>query len=339
MCLSNPLNESVFNEEVIDYLFELMLADEKGMLYGLDRALTHTKSDVRSAQYYAVEPGENKNTDEYQSFVMTLLSDLQVSKVYRESMREEFYHMNVSLYAYPCSEIFFIRQEGRMFAVVDPLNLSRFVYVYPELPEEGQCRDGEYRLKEKDKFLSYAVAGGSNNVCLLLLALIMNAAGAHRGFREKDEKHDGAEKIVVYLTKTQDGNLRISNRCDETMSSIESVNDGPGNRSEKNINDGLRYPPKKNEGISLWSMSRYAKSIISTLLTNKICSTNRELQALGAKEDILKKVNELKALVEKFLGREYDVRTGTIDQDGGRYFYMDIPILAEKYAELSDCLS
>lgn len=339
LCLSNPLNESVFNEEVIDYLFELMLADEKGMLYGLDRALTHTKSDVRSAQYYAVEPGENKNTDEYQSFVMTLLSDLQVSKVYRESMREEFYHMNVSLYAYPCSEIFFIRQEGRMFAVVDPLNLSRFVYVYPELPEEGQCRDGEYRLKEKDKFLSYAVAGGSNNVCLLLLALIMNAAGAHRGFREKDEKHDGAEKIVVYLTKTQDGNLRISNRCDETMSSIESVNDGPGNRSEKNINDGLRYPPKKNEGISLWSMSRYAKSIISTLLTNKICSTNRELQALGAKEDILKKVNELKALVEKFLGREYDVRTGTIDQDGGRYFYMDIPILAEKYAELSDCLS
>ncbi|MBD5483037.1 MAG: hypothetical protein HDR15_11055 [Lachnospiraceae bacterium] len=324
LCLSSTLNESIFNEEVIDYLFELMLADEKGMLYGLDRTLTHTKSDVRSAQYYAVESGENENTDEYRSFVLTLLSDLQVSKVYRESMKEEFYRMNVALHAYPFSTIFSTLQEGRTYAVVDPLDLSRYVYVYLHFPEAGQCRKGEYRLRKEDKFLSYAVASGANDVCLLLLALIMNAAGVNRGFRNKDEKHDRADKIVVCLTKTQDGNLRISNKCGDNVN------------SDKNINAGLRYPPKKNDGISLWSVSRYVKSIISILLENKISNVKRELDDLCIKEDILENVNGLKAMVEKFLGEEYDVKAG-ISEDG-RYFYMDIPILAEKYVELSDCL-
>lgn len=337
LCLSNSLNESIFNEETIDYLFELMLADEKGMLYGLDRALTHTKSDVRSAQYYAVVLGESNNADEYRSFVMTLLSDLQVSKIYRESMKEEFYRMNVMIHAYSCSEIFFIWQEGIPFAVVDPFDMSKFVYVYPKFPEKGQCRKGEYRLKEEDSFLSFEVASGANNVCLLLFALIMNAAGAHRGFREKDEKHNGADKIAVYLTKTQAGNLRISNRCEKGKKSNENIN-VKSEELQKNINDGLRYPPKKNGGISLWSMSRYVKSIISILLENKICSVKRELYNSHTKEDISKDVNELMALIEKLQSEEYNVRAGTLDEEDGQYFYMDIPILAEKYAELSDCL-
>ena len=330
LCLGNALNNSVFHEEVIDYLFELMLADERGMLYGLDRALTHTKSDVRNVQYYVVALDENENIGEHQSFVLTLLTDLQVSRIYRESMKEEFYRLNVGLRKCPCRKIFFIWQPERAFAVVDPLDMSRFVYVYPKTPEAEQCREGESSLKEEDTFLSYAVANGANNVCLLLLALIMNAAGVHRGFREKDEQHGGADKITVYLTKTEDGNLRISNRWGDKINEVDE------------INTGLKYPPKKNGGISLWSMSRYVKSIISTLLSNKVSGARKEFLDLCKKgkgreksEQMFKK---LKALVEKFQGEEYAVRVGTLDGEDGQYFYMDIPILAEKYVELNDCL-
>ncbi len=323
LCLREQLNKSVFNEDVIDYLFELMLADEKGMLYELDRALTHTKENVRRVQIHELSREEDK--EEYRSFVLTLLSDLQVSRIYRESLKEDFYHKRVNLHVHPRKKIFSIYHEGRPLAVVDQEELSRCVYLYLEFPEGSQCRTGEYKLGEEENFLTYAVASGADDVCLLLTALIMNAAGARRGIGKNDEKHEGAKKIVVYLTKTEGGSLRIANRCDHMERSVEE------------INRGLKYPPKRNEGISLWSMSRYIKSIIATRLDNWIYEIKRTFHCFGSKEEIQEEIRHLKNSIEKLLGGEYDVKVGTTVEDDVQYFYMDIPILAEKYSEFRGC--
>lgn len=321
LCLSHSLNESIFNEDVIDYLFELMLADEKGMLYGTDRALTHTKENIRSAQFHALSGEENR--EEYRSFGLTLLSDLQVSRVYRESMKEDFYRARASLYEHSRKRIFSVCHEGRPLAVMDQKKVGKYIYLYIEFPEDDQCKAGGCKLGEEEKFLSSAVANGANDVCMLLLALIMNA---ERGFREEDEIHEGASKIVVYLTKTKEGSLRIANRYIDMKHPVEE------------INERLKYPPKRDDGISLWSMSRYVKRIIATLLNNKICNVNNKLGASCSKENVQKEMNALKMLVEKLLGKEYDVKVGINEENDMRYFYMDIPILAEKYSELGDCL-
>ena len=209
--------------------------------------------------------------------------------------------------------------------MVDQEELSRCVYLYLEFPEGSQCRTGEYKLGEEENFLTYAVASGADDVCLLLTALIMNAAGARRGIGKNDEKHEGAKKIVVYLTKTEGGSLRIANRCDHMERSVEE------------INRGLKYPPKRNEGISLWSMSRYIKSIIATRLDNWIYEIKRTFHCFGSKEEIQEEIRHLKNSIEKLLGGEYDVKVGTTVEDDVQYFYMDIPILAEKYSEFRGC--
>lgn len=318
LCLRDQLNRSVFNEEVIDYLFELMLADEKGMLYGLDRALTHTKEDVRSAHVYALTMEQG----EYRSFVLSLLSDLQVSRVYRESMKEDFYQRTVSLYAHSCEEIFSACKGGKSLAVVDQKDPGRCVYLYLEFPESAQCG----KLEWNEEFLCYATANGANDIGLLLWAIITNAVGAGRGIREPDEEHDGAEKVVVYLMKTKDGNLRIANRCIATEWPVEETN------------KKLQYPPKRDDGISLWSMSRYVKGMIATLLNNKFYKMEKSLIKLRSNKDIREAINIFREQVEKLMGGEYDVKVGITKEDDAQYFYVDIPILLDKYAEFRDCL-
>lgn len=321
LCLRHQLNQSVFDEAVIDYLFELMLADEKGMLYGLDRALTHTKEDVRSAQVHALTMKQG----EYRSFVLSLLSDLQVSRVYRESMKEDFYHREVLLYGHSCEEIFSACKEGESLAIVDQKDPGRCVYLYlsfPECAKEAKV----CKLKQNEEFLCYGSANGANDVGLLLWAIITNAVGAGRGIREPDEGHDGAEKVVVYLMKTEDGNLRIANKCLDMERSVEE------------INMKLKYPPKRDDGISLWSMSRYVKGMIATLLNNETRKVRKSLCNPRSNADIKEPINCFRNQVEKLLGGEYDVKVGTGRKGDAQYFYVDIPILLEKYAEFRDCL-
>lgn len=324
LCLRYQLNKSVFNEEVIDYLFELMLADERGMLYGLDRAHTHTKGNARSAHNNAL----NMESGEYRSFVLSLLSDLQVSQVYRESMKEDFYHRRMDLYAHSCGEIFPDCNGGKPLAVVDPRDPSRCVYIYLKFPKSAQCGTGGCKLEKNEEFLCYGLANGINDIGLLLWAIITNAAGANRGVREPDEKHDEAEKVVVYLMKTEDGNLRIVNRSIDTK--LECL--------IEETNMKLRYPPRIDEGISLWSMSRHVKRIIATLLDKKICKVRSSLDNVYSNGEVREKISCLRNQVEKLMGGEYDVKVGKDRKEDAQYFYVDIPILLEKYSEFRDCL-
>lgn len=322
LCLRDQLNQSVFNESVIDYLFELMLADEKGMLYGLDRALTHTKEDVRSAQVHALTMEQG----EYRSFVLSLLSDLQVSRVYRESMKEDFYQRIISLYGHSCEEIFSAYKKGKSLAVVDPKDPGRCVNLYLEFPESTQCGERICKLEWDEEFLCYGTANGANDVGLLLWAIITNAVGAGRGIREKDKEQDGPEKVVVYLMKTENGYLRIANKCTDMECSVEETN------------MKLKYPPKRDDGISLWSISRYLKGMIATLLDNKICKVKESLDKFQSSEDVREVFNVFRDQLEKLMGGEYDVKVGIDGEGEVQYFYVDIPILMEKYEEFRDCL-
>lgn len=90
LCMNYEMHKSVFNNEVINYLFELLLADKRRMLNEREKAHSHTTEKVRIAQCEWVRMNENQSV--HRSFVLTLLSDLMVSEVYRNSLKDEYYN-------------------------------------------------------------------------------------------------------------------------------------------------------------------------------------------------------------------------------------------------------
>jgi hypothetical protein len=177
----------------------------------------------------------------------------------------------------------------------------------------------EKELSKDDELLSYGEANGGNEVFLLILALIMNAAGPNRGVVESI----GQEKAInVYLSKTTEGCLRIANKCKDIPEDVQK------------INKELCFPPQRDKGISLWSVSRYVRGLISVLLCERLEKVKKSLPELNDNE-IEQELRQLKDHIERLLGKEFYVKTDIREcRDGIKYFYMDIPILWEKYKDL-----
>ena len=62
------------------------------MLNEREKAHSHTTEKVRKAQCEWVRMNENQSV--HRSFVLTLLSDLMVSEVYRNSLKDEYYNQD-----------------------------------------------------------------------------------------------------------------------------------------------------------------------------------------------------------------------------------------------------
>ena len=102
------------------------------------------------------------------------------------------------------------------------------------------------------------------------------------------------------------------------------------------INEELHYPPQKNQGISLWSVSRYIKGILSIIIKHKLDSVDikwEEYESKRVKNELLK----LKQWMEKYLSNEYDIsvcrRTRISEENHEVFFCIDIPLYAEKYPD------
>ena len=316
------LNQSVFNERVMEYLFELLLADKERMLYNLERAHSHTAAGVRHAQSGLTQRGQGTEA-EYRSFVLILLSDLQVSQVYRNSLKEEYYNQSSDVYSRKCRDIFpFLGNNEKMEEIItlDRTDTSIRNIIQVNFPKECLVEQNEKELRADDEVISYAVGSASNEIFLLLYALFMNAAREKRG--ESNSGKNGERIFDVYVLKTPEGDLRIANRCQNIKKSADQ------------INSELSLPPLKDNGISLWSVSRFVRGLLSTILRKKLKKTMEIIQGQdnNSVTDILERLGDL---IKKYLSDEYRVKVSVkCGIDGSNYFCIDIPILSEKYAEL-----
>lgn len=322
-CMNYLLNNSVFVMEDMDYLFELVLADKELLMYNMEKAHSHTAASVKTAQCDLVKL-EEEEEGSFRSFVLTLLSDLQVSQVYRQSLKKAYYQQNVDIRALTCGKVLDILYKNMPLMIVNQNRVCEndiYVKICTKFPEEGLINEGECRLDKGEEILSYAYANSGNEVFLLLLALIMNAAGPQRADIETQEKfNSGMGTICVYLTKSENGCLRIANKC------------GQENIDVKQINEELEFQPRRNKGISLWSISRYIYGLISILLRKEI-----ELfkSGINTADNVILLFEELKETISEALGDQFKVSVGVEKGYGGiKYFYMDIPILGEKYRNI-----
>lgn len=318
LCMNNCLNEAVFNEEGIDYLFELILADKKRMLSELEKTHSHTALSVRNAHYRRVLAPDAANM-EYRSYVLTLLSDLQISQVYRSSLKEDFYCRWATVYLRSGKKFFSAFQEEAPLTVVDREDVTKRIALHVKI-EGGD-------LLTENAILSFGEAHGESEVFLLLFALVINAAEPDRGIKEQAIE-EGEERINVYLKRTEDGYLRIENKVLKLRKTLEDIN------AEQ------YYPPRREMGISLWSVSRYIRSMISTMLDQKLKNLEKQLDSSPDMPDKRNKFSQLQAIIEKMASKEYYIRVGKRrgDAEGEDYFCVDIPILAEKYEDFREQL-
>lgn len=303
----NVLQNSVFDSEVIDYFFELILADKRGMFNALDKSHSHTAETIRMAQSSFVR--SLKMQEAYHSFAMMLLADLQVSQVYRNSLKADYYQSKAHIYLRSFENVFSIFTKRLISVIVlDQIDTEKGNILNVEVDQKVDSS------RKENMLLSYAIAHGENEVFLLLFAIISNAAGIERGKREKQEEEKLGKKITVHITITEKGDLRIENKSTNKIERLEE------------INEEIHYPPQPNKGISVWSLSRFIKSIISTLLTKHLENLCKQSKIDFEKE---------REVIEKYMGEAYDIKVGQYqDENNETWFYVDIPILAAKYEDL-----
>lgn len=302
MMFNHLLNEKIFSNNNGGQLYELITNSRDLRMSNRSKAYSHTKNDVRLKQYE-----QACNADKYQKYyrsnVLTLLADLNVSEIYRKSLKKDYYLDSCKIRLIRWQDSTSIFNKGIDFYVMDktsePLQIE--VSYEKKFPEDKE-------ISSMDELLCYNVAKAGREVNLLLYSLLLNAGVTGRS-QVKDHK------VTVYFSKTQDGNLRMANLA------------GQDQRDEDEINEELKCPPTNEEkGISLWSMSRYIKGIIYSMLYSTYRDLLQNLE-FCKKEDIL----EYRRNIENLLGNEYEVKVSWISCGEEKYFSLEIPVLAKKY--------
>lgn len=303
MMFHHLLNEKIFSNNDGGQLYELITNSRDLRMSDRSKANSHTKNDVRLKQYEQV-CNDEKYQKYYRCNVLTLLADLNVSEIYRKSLKKDYYldNCNVTTIKWGHKDSIF-NKEISFYCIRDK---------FPE-PLEIQILfekkfAGDEKIEYTDELLCYNVANAGREVYLLLYSLILNAGVSGRS-RIIDNK------VKVYLSKTKQGELRMANLA------------GWDQRKAEEINEELKYPPANEEkGISLWSMSRYIKCIIYSILQNSYNELSKNIECCK-KKDIV----EYRENIEELLGSDFEVKAEWINCGEERYFSLKIPILAEKY--------
>jgi len=299
------LNESVFNKGNEGFFYEIARQRKQNTIHSRQKAHTHTKSDIRMEQYNHMLAVE-KYREYYQSDLLMLLADLNVSEHYRKSLSMEYYLSGVSFRPGKWdSQLSLFREMDTFYVVNSDTDKATELRISYEVLFEG-----DLPLRGDEKVISIDCTNVERETFLLIYSLMINAVTEGRGYMENN-------CVTVYCSKTPEGRLRIANR----------VGKGAGEKTPEQIMEELRYPPEEeNQGISLWSMSRYIKSIIASILDGRL----RELEGLESNipEDTL---TRLRQQIEKMLGEEFQLSIQRTDIGGKKYFSVLLPVLAEKY--------
>lgn len=149
----------------------------------------------------------------------------------------------------------------------------------------------------------------------MIMALIENAAS-----KGKTERGENGEKMVnVYLSKTEDGDLRIMNEVKEE-GDLEK------------IRFFMSRPPQPKDGISIWSVSRYLLSLECSIIrdmVNEIKNGLKEIDSGNASQNRESIVN-LYYKVKRLLDHLPETQVDYIKFDGKIYFSIKLPVMAEK---------
>ena len=309
MMFYNLLQTKLFNMKENSVLYELMVARSELEVYNRNKAHSHTKNDVIQAQYKQALMDENLQkecSEVYRSGVLTLLSDLNVSELYRNSLKPQFYTQKIEYdYKVLWDDQDSVIKSGACYYVTH--GVASDLIELKIVTDEVQI-DSDEPVKDKERVL--CGSDSKRQFFLLLFSIALNAAGRERGKTE-----DG--KIKVFFSKTSDGNLRIMNESQLGNLDIEKIN-----------REILIEPEREERGISLWAMSRYIKRMLCRMLEQRIKDWNRNAQTEKISEVQIERYSKI---LTKALSSEFELKAQSIRVNEKEYFSIEIPVFWEKY--------
>lgn len=301
------LNDSVFNKGNEVFFYEIARQRKQNAIQSMQKAYTHTKSDIRMEQYIHML-NKKKYNGYFQSELLMLLADLNVSEHYRKSLTMDYYLEGIPMRPERWNSELSLFKDMNSFYILNSddekateLKVSKEVLFEGDIPLQGD-----------EEVIALDYTNAERETFLLIYSLMVNAVTDGRGFMENN-------CVTVYCTKTAGGRLRLANR----------IGAGAGVRTPEQIMEGLRYPPEEEgQGISLWSMSRYIKRMIANYLNTDIKKLERSAGDVDPASLIL-----LGNKIKKMMGEEFriDIRKEKVGDK--EYFSVLLPVFAEKYYE------
>ncbi len=305
------LNNSVFNKNNEGFFYELARQRKKNAIHSKQKAHTHTKNDIKLEQYNHMISMDKYGTY-YQSDLLMLLADLNVSEHYRHSLTWEYYFQGVPYLPQPWNSPISLFQKLREFYIINS-DTEKTVKL---IVSQEVIFDEDSPLQENEKIVAFDYTNAAREVFLLLYSLMINAAVNNRGHIENN-------CVIVYFSKTSDGRIRITNQVGESIEQIKP----------EQIMEELKYPPEEDhQGISLWSMSRYIKRVVAGIIDEKIKALKNRKSASYA-QSMAEECMKLKRQILRLLGEEFQIYVEKREKNHKVYFSILVPILAEKYVD------
>lgn len=268
------------------------------------------------------------------SDVLCLVSDLIISDIYRSSLSEDFYLPGRPTDSMPLKQslkgnwskdgsslTMWMREAQNQ---THPLERHAYVKLKLHFPQDsGAIRkifgSGEdlYSVGDGDQIRYLTGSIGRIRVPLFLLALSRNAI--KDGIRHE-------HVADVYFVKTAENNLRIANRVSRVRV------DAPETMRKKYLD---KPPVNVDDGISLWSVSRYVQAVAAAHLYKRL----RELQnGPGPGEDFRVKAERFARLYQRLTSQEFALQIRCVSAGQGEddevFFCVDLPLLEAKYTAM-----
>lgn len=275
---------------------------------------------------------QSVSEDGKDSDVLCLVSDLCISDTYRSSLSGDFYLPRKSI------ETVGLKEALKGAWSEDGSCLTMQIRI-PENPhEDGRGGDSRVELKlwfptsgdavkkifgdamelypitQADKICYLDAPIGRMRVPLFLLSLARNAV--------KREIRSGPV-VDVYFVKTADHNLRIANKV------LRRQIEAPEVIRKKYLE---KPPANIEDGISLWSVSRYVQAIAASYLDRLLTELDK---CSGA--DLQREEERFVKLYNRLTSREFavEVQCTNVKHQEEEFFCIDLPLLEEKYALLN----
>lgn len=294
LALANEIEKSLFDAGMQNYLREIDMTKSQLDVLKREKSTVHTKETKRIGKQQEQAGGALAK----QHDALVLLSDLQVSKLYRNSLERDLYAPENTLNEWKWSQVPVILKGN--IEIEEDMHSTAKENIKVKIHNKDVFGDGR-AINDDDCLIT--INGQEEQMTALLLATILNVKEEGRG------KSNANGIMEVYLEVTDEQMLRISNEteCKEDIDDMTKFLE--------------REPLNEESGITVWTLNCYIKRMKVAFIRDKI---NR----VTSKEELLEAVNYAK----KLMSEEFCVRMNLkYDDTKRKYFCYELPILWAKY--------
>lgn len=264
MMMRNRLRKTVFGTSKNDYIHELVQERNELAIQRRNKSHTHTNNSAQRDYYNKSLSGNSE--DEKLGIIMILLADLAVSETYRQSLTKDFYLYNINFFYSEWKDSLF--KKINTFVYSD--NKKVEVVANGNMPNwHKEFFPTDMIIEDSDMLITLCTPANEQKPLYFLLAMAQNALKVPLMQENLNAK--------VYITKTYDNNIRICNIIEKTVAD---------EYKEKIIRSISTPPVTRDQGITMWSVSRFIKEI-------KILAANKYIEHVKSgsfQPELLKKL-------------------------------------------------